>query len=93
MMSMFGGYMSVADCPIDFGSAVYSPLSSASPYEFYGEDPYGSFYSNPAFTFGTAGAFYRSANTGQAEVLEQMPADEAIIKVPTAVHMRRGRKV
>lgn len=85
--------MSVADCPIDFGSAVYSPLSSASPFEFYGEDPYGSFYSSPAFTFGTAGGLYRSANPGQAEVLAQMPANEAVVEVPTVVHMRRGRKV
>ena len=86
--------MSVADCPIDFGSSVYSPLSGVtSPYEFYGEDPYGSFYSNPAFMIGTAGGFYRSASPGQAEVLAQLPADELVVQVPTAIQLRRGRKV
>eukprot|EP00291_Cryptomonas_curvata_P026895 CAMPEP_0172175180 /NCGR_PEP_ID=MMETSP1050-20130122/14074_1 /TAXON_ID=233186 /ORGANISM="Cryptomonas curvata, Strain CCAP979/52" /LENGTH=218 /DNA_ID=CAMNT_0012847233 /DNA_START=34 /DNA_END=690 /DNA_ORIENTATION=+ len=93
MMSMFGGYMSVADCPIDFGSSVYSPLSTISPYDFYGEDSYGSFYANPSFMVGTAGSFFRSANPGQAQVLAQIPRDELVVEVPTKVHMMRGRKV
>jgi hypothetical protein len=93
MMSMFGGYMSVADCPIDFGSSVYSPLSTISPYDFYGEDSYGSFYANPSFMVGTAGSFFRSANPGQAQVLAQIPRDELVVEVPTKVRMMRGRKV
>ncbi len=94
MMSMFAGYMSLADCPIDFGSSVYTPLSAiSSPYDFYGGDSYGSFYTNPSFLMGTAGSFYRSSGPAQAQLLSELPKDELVLEVPTAVHLMRGRKI
>jgi hypothetical protein len=93
MMSIFGGYLSVAGCPLDFGSSVYSPLSTISPYDFYAGDSYGSFYSDPAFLIGTAGNFYRSASPAQAQLLSEIPGDELVVEVPTSVRLMRGRKV
>jgi len=84
--------MTVASCPLDIGS-VYTPLSSVSPYDFYGEDSFGySSYGNPEFLMGTAGMF-RGANGASSQVLAQIPEDELVLEVPVAAKMLRGRKM
>lgn len=47
MMSMFGGYVSVADCPISTSPFVYSSLN---PYDVYGGSEFDSIYNDPGPT-------------------------------------------
>ncbi len=79
MMNTFGGFVSVADCPLDSSHLVYS---SVSPYDMYGS-VYDYAYADPIFGMG----YYKAPQQQLAVVEEPMYA------VPVSVRMMGGRKV
>ncbi|KAJ1475125.1 hypothetical protein T484DRAFT_1910227 [Baffinella frigidus] len=87
MMSMFGGYVSVADCPLSS-----SPYMSSfqNPYDMYGGGQFDSAFNDPGLTYSTAGAMYK-ANPRQ-EMLAMADPQEPVYVVSKAMRMRAQRK-
>mmetsp|Transcript_3317 Transcript_3317/g.11410 ORF Transcript_3317/g.11410 Transcript_3317/m.11410 type:complete len:123 (+) Transcript_3317:283-651(+) len=87
MQSMFGGYISVADCPLDTSSYMFT---GSNPYDMYGEDMFGS-YRYPGVVYSSAGAFYKANPSNQ--MLAQVESNEPIYLVPRARKLAMGRKI
>ena len=88
MQSMFGGYISVADCPVSTSPFVYA---GSNPYDVYGASAFDSAYNDPSFMYSTAGAVYKA--DPRKQMLAQVPADEPVMLVSRAMKMRAGRKI
>lgn len=88
MQSMFGGYISVADCPGDTTPFLYS---GTNPYDAYGGSAFDSVYNDPGFMYSTAGAIYKA--NPREQMLAQAPADEPVMLVSRAMKMQAGRKI
>jgi len=88
MQSMFGGYISVADCPGDTTPFVYS---GTNPYDAYGGSAFDSVYNDPGFMYSTAGAIYKA--NPREQMLAEVPADEPVMLVSRAMKMQAGRKI
>jgi hypothetical protein len=74
MKSMFGGYISVTDCPGDTSPFVYA---GTNPYDAYGGSAFDSVYNDPGFMYSTAGAIYKA--NPRKQMLTEVPADEPVM--------------
>jgi len=88
MKSMFGGYISVTDCPGDTSPFVYA---GTNPYDAYGGSAFDSVYNDPGFMYSTAGAIYKA--NPRKQMLAEVPADEPVILMSRAMKMQAGRKI
>jgi hypothetical protein len=88
MQSMFGGYISVADCPGDTTPFIYS---GSNPYDVYGGSAFDSVYNDPGFMYSTAGAIYKA--NPREQMLAQVPADESVVILSRAMKLQAGRKI
>jgi hypothetical protein len=84
MMNTFGGFLSVADCPLDSSSLIYS---SVSPMEF--GSAYDSAYNDPMFSMG----YFKAVPGTQQQLASVDYPEEPMYAVPVDVRMMSGRKV
>lgn len=85
MISSFGAYQTMGDCPLDTSAFLYS---QASPYDMGAV--YDGAYNDVVMNMGTAGAYYRASG---AQQLARMDAEEPVYAVPLSAALMRQRKL